>query len=183
MKYEPTYLEIFLTRLAFLFYGKAVYQSFADSLPLKGGEQVLDFGCGMGTVVYYVAKRLPDCRLTCQDISERWLKACRKHLRSCGNVDFIKGDSSVLAKEKFDVVFCHFVLHDIPDSELEKIIPALAKSLRAGGRLAFREPLSDAKKVNLIKGLLEQNSLFLQNSRITDIPLMGNSLESTYVKK
>ena len=56
MKYEPTYLEMFLTKLAFVFCGKSVYRSFADSLPLEGGERVLDFGCGMGTVAYHVAK-------------------------------------------------------------------------------------------------------------------------------
>ena len=69
MKYEPSRLEILLTRLAFYFYGKSVYRSFADRLPLKGGERVLDFGCGMGTVAYYVAKRLPLGHLICLDIS------------------------------------------------------------------------------------------------------------------
>jgi hypothetical protein len=53
MKYEPTCLEILLTKLAFVFYGKSVYQSFADSLPLDGGERVLDCGCDMGTVAYW----------------------------------------------------------------------------------------------------------------------------------
>ena len=81
MKYEPTYPEIFLTRIALLLYGKPVYKAFADRLPLDGGEQVLDFGCGMGTVALYVAKKLPHGQLFCVDISERWLKACRKTLR------------------------------------------------------------------------------------------------------
>ena len=59
MKHEPTRLEIFLTRLTFFLCGKSVYQAFADRLPLDGGEHVLDFGCGMGTVAYYVAKGYP----------------------------------------------------------------------------------------------------------------------------
>lgn len=59
MKYGPTHLEIFLTRLAFFFCGRSVYKAFANCLPLNGGEQVLDFGSGMGTVAYYAAKRLP----------------------------------------------------------------------------------------------------------------------------
>ena len=55
MKYEPTGLEIFLTRFSFLFFGKFVYKTFADRLPIDGGSGC-DFRCGMGTVAYFVAK-------------------------------------------------------------------------------------------------------------------------------
>src|SRR5690606_36661208 len=93
MKNEPALLEIFLTKLAFIFYGKSVYQAFADRLPLNGRERVLDFGCGMGTVAYYVAKKLPHGHLTCLDISERWLNACRKTLRSYDNIVYRQCES------------------------------------------------------------------------------------------
>lgn len=183
MKHEPTYLEIFLAKLVFIFLGKSVYQSFADSLPLCGREQVLDFGCGMGTVAYYVAKKLPYGNLTCLDISERWLKTCRRTLRRFGNIIFLKWESPMLANECYDVAFCHFVLHDIPNCELEKVIPVLAGSLKPGGVLVFREPLSNMKKIKVIKHLIERNALFLKDSRITDIPVVGNALESVYVKE
>jgi len=49
---------------------------------------VLDFGCGMGTAAYYVAKRLPKGYLTCTDIPQRWLKVCRKSLLSFENITF-----------------------------------------------------------------------------------------------
>jgi ubiquinone/menaquinone biosynthesis C-methylase UbiE len=182
MKYEPTRLEIFLTRLTFFLCGKSVYQAFADRLPLDGGEHVLDFGCGMGTVAYYVAKRLPNGHLTCLDISKRWLNACRKTLRGYVNVIFLQGESSLLASESFDIVYCHFVLHDIPESELKRVIPALARSLKPGGVLVFREPLNGMGKINVIKRLTGQNGLFLSDSRVTDVPVMGNTLESVYMK-
>lgn len=181
MKYEPTYLEMFLTKLVFVFCGKSVYRSFADSLPLEGGERVLDFGCGMGTVAYHVAKKLTNGQLTCLDVSERWLQACHKTLRRFDNIIFLKWESPVLADESYDVVFCHFVLHDIPDCELGKVIPVLAGSLKPGGVLVFREPLRNMQKTNIIKRLIE-NALSLKNSRITDIPVVGNTLESVYVK-
>jgi len=182
MKSEPARLEIFLTRLAFLLCGKSVYKSFADSLPVAVGERVLDFGCGMGTVAYYVAQKLPHGSLTCLDISERWLKACRKTLRNFRNIDYLHGESVALPGESFDLAYCHFVLHDIPESELASVIPALARSLKPGGVLVFREPLEQIKQLNLIKRLAEQNRLLLKDSRITDIPLMGNALESVYIK-
>jgi len=182
MKHEPTCLDIFLTRLAFFIYGKAVYQSFAERLPLEGWERVLDFGCGMGTVAYYAAKKLPYGQLTCLDVSRRWLDACRKTLRSYGNILYLHGGYPLLASESFDVAYCHFVLHDIAESELERVIPALANTLKPGGILIFREPLREIKKICVIKLLMEQNRLFLKDSRITDIPMMGNALESVYIK-
>jgi len=183
MKYEPSRLEIFLTKFAFLLCGKSVYKAFADRLPLKGNERVLDFGCGMGTVAFYVAKKLPDGQLTCLDISVRWLNACRKTLRSYRNVILLLWNSRLLAKESFDAAYCHFVLHDTPESELESVIPELAGSLKPGGVLVFREPLQDTEKIGMIKRLLEQNRLSHKDSRITDIPLMGNALESVYIKQ
>lgn len=183
MKYEPNPLEIFLTRLAFFFYGKSVYQTFADRLPLKGGEQVLDFGCGMGTVAYYAAKKLPYGHLTCLDISERWLKLCRKTLRSYENIIYLQWEASVFARECFDVAYCHFVLHDISEGELGSVISTLAKSLKPDGVLIFREPLNKTEKLSVIKRLIEQNGLLHQGSRITDIPIMGNTLENVYIKK
>ena len=183
MKHEPSYLEIFLTKLAFFFYGRSIYQAFAALLPLDGGERVLDFGCGMGTVAYYTAKKLTHGQLTCLDISERWLNACRKTLRPYGNVDFLLWEPPVLAEESFDLIYCHFVLHDIAEGELERVIPELVKSLKSGGVLVFHEPLKESEKISVIKRLIGQSRLGLKDSRITDIPLMGNALESVYVKE
>lgn len=182
MNHEPTFLEIFLTKLAFFLCGRSVYQSFAGRLPLNGEERVLDFGCGMGTVAYYVAKKLPRGQLICLDISKRWMSVCRKTLRGYGNVAFVLCDSLHLPEESFDVAYCHFVLHDISQSKLEIVIPELTKSIKPGGILAFREPLGDTDKISVIKRLMEQNGLLHKESRIVDIPIMGNTLESVYVK-
>lgn len=183
MSCEPTQLEMILTELAFLLCGKSVYKAFADRLPLSGNEQVLDFGCGMGTVAYYAAKKLPRGHLTCLDISEQWLNASRKTLRKYGNITFMHSDAYSLKGESFDLVYSHFVLHDIPEYELDDVIGALVKSLKPGGALVFREPLSEISKLNIIKRLLLQNGMMPRDSRVVDIPLMGNALESYYIKK
>ncbi|MGI6280316.1 MAG: class I SAM-dependent methyltransferase [Acutalibacteraceae bacterium] len=182
MPHEPTCFEIFLTKLAFRFFGKRVYKSFADSLPLEGNEQVLDFGCGLGTVSYFTAKRLKNGHLSCLDISKRRLEISRKRLKGFNNVLFIDTTASELPENRFDLVYCHFVLHDISDCSLKNVIPDLAKSLKSGGKLVFREPLNAAEKLNIIKHLILKNGLSLKSSRITDIPLMGNALESIYTK-
>jgi predicted SAM-dependent methyltransferase len=61
----------------------------------------------------------------------------------------------VFANECFDLVYCHFVLRHISESELEVAIPALAESLKPGGVLVFRETLSERDKIGVIKHLIE----------------------------
>lgn len=183
MNHEPARLEIFITRLVFLIFGKSVYQEFADRLPIKGSERVLDFGCGMGTVAYYVAKKLTHGQFTCLDISERWLNACRKTLRSFENITITRSEASALGKDSFDLAYSHFVLHDISDDELGRVIPSVADCLKSEGVFVFREPLNNAEKLRTIKLRIEQNGLSHKDSRVTDIPLIGNALESVYIKK
>lgn len=182
MEHEPTGLELFLTKLAFLLYGKPVYKDFADRLPLNGNERALDFGCGIGTVAYYTAKRLINGHLVCIDISKRCIKHCRKTLRKYDNVTVLDAEDSLLPQDRFDVVYCHFVLHDIAENNLEKVIRDLTKALTPGGYFVFREPLSHIEKLGLIKRIITHAELSHNESRVIDIPLMGSTLESIYIK-
>jgi ubiquinone/menaquinone biosynthesis C-methylase UbiE len=105
-------------------------------------------------------------------------------MRRCTNASFYQGNlySLPFPKESFDFIYCHFVLHDIPDSELTKVLPVLAELLKPKGMLAFREPLQETKKLSLIQILIEQTGLSKKDSRVTDAPLIGNTLENIYIK-
>ena len=56
----------------------------------------------------------------------------------------------------------------------------LVKALKAG--IIHLRALNEAEKLNAIKELMDHGTLFLKDSRITDVPLMGNALESIYIK-
>jgi ubiquinone/menaquinone biosynthesis C-methylase UbiE len=122
MKHEPSPLEILLTRLAFFLCGKSVYKAFADRLPLDGGARALDFGCGMGSVAYYAAQKLPDGQLTCLDISGRWLKACRKQPAQSLKKSLFSSPTLGAFENSFDTV-TPLVRTLIPESELEASFP------------------------------------------------------------
>lgn len=184
MIYEPTVLEMFFRKFAFHFFGKSIYKQFAESLPLGGSEKVLDFGCGMGTVAYYVAKRLTLGHLTCVDTSQRLLAVCRKKLHIYTNITLLQYhmEFPVLWEESYDVIYSHFALHDIRDNDLESILLSLVTCLKAGGVLVFCEPLSDSDKLKTIKQLAERQGLSFKSSRVTDYMVVGNTLESRYIK-
>lgn len=177
---EPSYLRIFISKLLFFLYRKSVYEKFANRLPIEGNEQVLDFGCGMGSVAYYVTKKLPYGHLTCFDISKKWLKVCRKTMSKYKNVTFINSDFINLSSNCFDIIYCHFVLHKV--SNLEKIILLLIRTLKKDGLLILKEPIKDIDKLNDINMLIKKYNLTLKKSRITDSPFIGSSIESIYIK-
>ena len=180
---EPGFLDLMLSKLEFILIGRSVYKDFAYRLALAGDERVLDFGCGMGLVAYYAAKRLPRGQLVCADFSTVRLRACGRRLLGHDNTTFhkINLDCPELPTG-FDLIYCHFVLHELVKGEMASIILLLAGCLNSGGKLIFREPLRDSEKLSIIKGLLEANHLSLMDSRIADIPHKGNVLESTYIK-
>ncbi len=141
---EPSDLEIRITLLAGAL-AAPVYRTYVERLGLRGDERVLDFGTGSGNPARYLARILQrgGGQLTCVDVSERWMAVARRRLRNFANVVFKLGEiaSLGLPDAGYDVVFIHFVLHDIPAGERPAIAAALARTLRPGGRLFVREPL------------------------------------------
>jgi ubiquinone/menaquinone biosynthesis C-methylase UbiE len=141
---EPSDLEIRITVLAGAL-AAPIYRAYVERLGLRGDERVLDFGTGSGNPARYLARILQrgGGQLTCVDVSERWMAVARRRLRNFANIDFKLGEiaSLGLPDAGYDVVFIHFVLHDIPAGERPAIAAALARTLRPGGRLFVREPL------------------------------------------
>ena len=59
----------------------------------------------------------------------------------------------------------------------------LAELLKPKGILALREPLSDTGKLATIQRLAGQSGLARRDSRIIDVPYLGNSLEIVYCRE
>jgi ubiquinone/menaquinone biosynthesis C-methylase UbiE len=121
---------------------RAAYRRYAESIELKGSEAALDFGCGSGGVAEHLAPRITSGSLTCVDISPPMLAIARRRLRRYPNTHCHVGgiESLDLAAESLDVVVIHNALHDVPAHERVATAKALARLLRPGGRLCFREP-------------------------------------------
>lgn len=170
MSYEPSSFEVFFTvTLGTLFGG--MYKEYVDRLGLKGGERVLDFGSGSGNPARFIAPLLTDGgRLTCVDVSERWMDVAQKRLRKYSNVEFKLGDIAALdlPEAGYDVVFVHLVLHDIAAADHPRIVQHLARKLKRDGRLFIREPMRFISP-DEIRPLMRQNGLEEAASSITNI--------------
>lgn len=184
--HEPSRLEIWITVLAGRLFGRSVYEPYVDSLDLLGNERVLDFGSGAGTPAWLLARELlkDGGQVTCVDISDAWLNTARKRLARFPNVDFKLGDISTLdiPDAVYDVVFIHFVIHDIPASQRSEVVRHLARKLVSSGKLYIREPLNVIAH-DEIHRLMQQHGLEQLKASVDKVPLMGPTYEGIFVKK
>jgi ubiquinone/menaquinone biosynthesis C-methylase UbiE len=183
--HEPSSLEVFITVVVGNLFG-SVYKTDVESLELQGNERVLDFGSGAGTPARFLARKLAEGggTLTCVDVSQRWIETAQKRLKEYSNVTFHTGEISELdiPDESHDVVFIHFVIHDIPASQRPQVVKHLARKLEVGGRLYVREPLN-AIAQDEIGRLMQQNSLAEVRAGVGNVPLMEATYEGIFVKE
>jgi len=178
---EPGRLEVLLTLLAGRLAGN-VYRQYVDRLELRGNERVLDFGSGAGNPARYLAGRLKaGGRLTCVDISTVWQQVIRRRLGKYSNVEFRLGDIRTLdiPDGSQDVIFIHFVLHDIPAGERPSTVQALVRTLAPGGKVYVREPLRFISGEE-VRTLLGAAGLHELSARTVQVKTQGSVYEAVY---
>jgi len=120
------------------------YRNQVRRLALEGHETALDLGCGGGPATRQLAAVLPDGRVIALDTSSYWLAKARSRLGAEPNIVFVQDDvrRAAIPDASLDLVFVHYVLHDIPAADRWPTVRALAAKLRPGGRLYIMEPVS-----------------------------------------
>jgi len=186
MFHEPPSLEVHITQLAAKSFAKPVYKDFVRAMNLKGTEFVLDFGSGAGGPASYIAKKLQSGggKLTCVDISQKWMECIKKRLAGYKNVDFKLGHiSNVDIKDNFyDVICIHFVIHDIPSEERSEIVQQLVGKLKPGGIIFMREPINEIG-IEELTALFEKKDLKQIYMKNVNVPLQGKAIEVKFNKQ
>ncbi len=114
-------------------------QELIAKLHLRGGENILDIGCGDGKVTALLAAAVPHGMVTGIDLSPEMINLARQMFVSASfpNLHFLQMDASRLTfVEEFDVAFSNAALHWIIDHR--PVLQGVARSLKPGGRLLFQ---------------------------------------------
>jgi ubiquinone/menaquinone biosynthesis C-methylase UbiE len=129
----------------FLFRGKLrqLRLRTANLASIQAGEQVLDVGCGTGTLALEVQQRVGATGRVVgidpgpQQIARARSKAARRNLP----IDFQIGVIEHLAfpDQTFDVVLSTLMMHHLPDDLKRQGLAEIARVLKPGGRLVIAD--------------------------------------------
>ncbi len=109
-----------------------------DRLALRGGEQILDIGCGTGTLTRDIAAALSDKEqslCTGLDAAEKMIELARRKAARIPNIRFDAAIAERLpyAAGKFDAAVSTFFFHHVHFELKKKVLAEAARVLRPGG--------------------------------------------------
>jgi trans-aconitate 2-methyltransferase len=106
-----------------------------ERLPLSGGEDVLDLGCGTGRITQELHRRLPNGRLVGADRSDAMVETAAAWLREhAPGTQVVQADGAALPfRRAFDAIFSTATFHWILDHAA--LFRSIITALKPGGRL------------------------------------------------
>ncbi|HEX6290577.1 MAG TPA: methyltransferase domain-containing protein [Herpetosiphonaceae bacterium] len=127
----------------FLGRGRALRQRTATLARLHPGDQVLDVGCGTGTLALHVQRHVGSTGRVVgidpgpEQIARARAKATRHHVP----IEFQIGVIEQLAfpDQTFDVVLSTLMMHHVPASRKQQGLAEIARVLKPGGRLVIAD--------------------------------------------
>lgn len=109
---------------------------------LRPGEDVLDLGCGTGTLALAALAEEPAARLTGLDADPEVLARARRKAEIAGaEIAFDEGFSTELpyADGRFDALLSTLFFHHLEDGDKRRTAAEALRVLRPGGRLAVAD--------------------------------------------
>lgn len=135
----PSIYDLFQSMIGVRGAGQWMAQNFWR---LKGGEKVVDIGCGSGTIRDFLPQVIHYVGF---DISEAYIQAARRNYGSKGDFfvgttqDFLTRKNSPLLMA--DLVMCNGLLHHLNDQEVIEVLELARQILKPQGRFVAIEPV------------------------------------------
>ncbi len=124
--------------LRFTFPEETVKRRLLDQAQIQSGHQVLDLGCGTGTLTLLVKRAKPDATVVGLDADARALGLAQSKAAKAGvNVRFIRGIAQDAPFEpgSFDRVLSSLLIHHLPPAAKVEALRKAWSLLRPGGEL------------------------------------------------
>lgn len=110
-----------------------------EQAQIATGHDVLDVGCGTGTLAILVKTRVPGARVVGLDGDQKVLAIARKKIERAGaQIELHEGlanDAPVFAPASFDRILTSLVLHHLTTEQRRSALAAMRRWLKPGGEL------------------------------------------------
>ena len=132
-----------LVNLALAGRGERVRRAIADALDLQPGDQVLDVGCGTGTLSFSLAQRVaPDGIVVGVDAAPEMIEAAAaKPNPTAVDVDFLVAPAQHLPfpDDHFNAAVSSLMIHHLPPKDRIDALREIRRVVTPGGRLVIAE--------------------------------------------
>lgn len=112
------------------------YDLVTENVPLFDGINILDMGCGTGTILHRLSQKC-DLNGFGIDVEEKMLEQARKKCRDMQILN-CPCDTTPFEDRKFDVIVACMAYHHFPDKN--SFSKECARLLKKGGRLYIADP-------------------------------------------
>ena len=125
---------------------------------LRGGETVIDIGCGTGNVLIFLPA---DVKYYGIDISDNYIRTARARFSTRGTFfhgtapEFLCRNEALL--NSTDVILCNGLLHHLTDAEAMEILTLAKQLLKSRGRLICLEAAFLAKQTRLSRWVVSSD--------------------------
>ena len=113
---------------------------------LKKGDNVLDIGCGEGTISYLFFSDIAG-NIDAFDVSEAAMRVAKESYGDTKNINFI--NSSPLdykfKDNTYDIIFCSDAVDYFTNNEIRRLISLFQKILKPNGHIIIKTPLTTNK--------------------------------------
>jgi len=137
-------------------------EAFNSLLPSLNGKNILDVGCGIGSLAINMAKAKPESIIYGVDIIDGSIEQCKLNAKIEGvtNTHFAVASAYELPfeDEYFDTVTCFFMLHHLDD--VAKALQDIKRVLNPSGEVFAVEPIDHFHGVQ--RGPEDWKALFLE---------------------
>jgi len=156
--------------------GEAARKQLLEQAKLQQGHNVLEIGCGTGTLAILARQSHPDVAVTGLDPDSKALTRARsKAARASASVQFDQGfgDQLPYAASTFDRVFSSLMYHHIPPEQKGTVLREVHRVLKPGGEFHLCDfEVHDTGPRGLLLRLSHPKELLKDNTEARVLSLM-----------
>jgi ubiquinone/menaquinone biosynthesis C-methylase UbiE len=167
------HLTPFYDVVAWLFGDTAMKRRLIEQAAIAPGHDVLDLGCGTGTLVLMIKDTHPGAHVSGVDIDPKILALARGKAATAGvDVTLVEGSATAppLPPASFDRVLSSLVLHHLTTPQKRQALAAARRLLRPGGELHVADW---GKPQNLLMRIAALGFQFSDGSETTEANVRG----------